>query len=74
MNNVEEKDLVYEESLDFCKATSGTGCVWKKGNGNDWFSACGNSMTFCCYITPKIKGFRFCPFCGESIVIKDQGE
>jgi len=44
-------------------------CTWKREFlFNDYATSCGKSYWFGVDVTPKEKGFEYCPFCGYPLV------
>lgn len=42
-------------------------CVWTENDGY-WESQCGHSFIFCDCAPPTEHKFRFCPFCGNTLI------
>jgi hypothetical protein len=42
-------------------------CTWSEDSDGTWNSSCGNLFQFECG-SPANNGFRFCPFCGETLL------
>ena len=46
-------------------------CTWVFGH-NEWHVECGHRFPFDLRFGPNRRDFKFCPYCGEEIEVKDE--